>query len=286
MAHGFSVYSWDDVLSEKFAGTILKRTDTPGDFSGSALTVGGFDGVHLGHMALMDAVLSQNGLLPGVVTFSSPPASVIRADKFVGTVYTLGQRLDVFRAKGFAFAVVIDFSDEFGRMKGSVFLSVLKERLSMAFIAEGQDFRCGHNGCFGMDELRLLLPKMDVSLAEIPPVFIGGRRVSSTRIRDAICEARFSDAASLLGRPFALDLTAFRPVQDDSSVAFTLSGFDVWQVMPPDGVYDVSVVLEADGGNVRISARADILPREIRLFSSGNQDVLNGGKIKSVEFTV
>lgn len=278
----FIVYSWNDVLDGKFPGRTLLAEK---GFSGTALTVGGFDGVHLGHMALLDSVLSQEGLLPGIVTFSAPPASVTRPASFCGSLYTLRQRLDIFRRKGFGFAVVIDFSDEFGRMEGNIFLSVLKEYLSVAFIAEGPDFRCGYRGSFGMDSLRSVLPGMGVVLAEIPPVIVDGVRVSSTRIRDAVRSGCFARASELLGRSFALDCASLDCVLHDGAFSLVVPDKGNWQLLPPDNRYDALVSVCLDGCHRKVRAKVDVRRRQIEIIFA---EKLNSSlcKIDSVEFTV
>ena len=149
MKDSFAVYSWDDIVSNKFPceDAIFKS-----GFQGTALSVGGFDGVHLGHQELLKKVLDRKNLLPGVVTFSNLPASFKNPSNYNGSVCTLQQKIEFFKGMGFCFVVVIDFSYEFGKMDGNKFLSILKDCLSMRFMAEGTDFRCGYKGSFDIDK--------------------------------------------------------------------------------------------------------------------------------------
>ena len=123
---------------------------------GTALTVGCFDGPHSGHDVLFDAVFRAAGeknLLPGIVTFSRPLPVLKHPDDYAGDIATLRQRLSGYERRGFAFCVVIDFSDDFSKISGNDFLAVLKDFCGMKFLAEGPDFHCGHNGSFGMKQI-------------------------------------------------------------------------------------------------------------------------------------
>ena len=89
MKESFAVYSWDDIVSNKFPSedAIFKS-----GFQGTALSVGGFDGVHLGHQELLKKVLERKNLLPGVVTFSNLPASFKNPSNYNGSVCKLQQK--------------------------------------------------------------------------------------------------------------------------------------------------------------------------------------------------
>jgi tRNA pseudouridine55 synthase len=243
----FEVYSWEQVVAGKFSAEYKKQ--------GTALTIGSFDGPHAGHESLFSAVLAQKTaapglcpLVPGIVTFSRSLRGLKDPSSYKGDVATLAQRLEIVASKGFAFAVVIDFSTDFGKMKGVDFLSVLAANCGMRFLAEGRDFHCGYQGATGMDKIRAFSAKQNFLVQALDPVMYCGERVSSSRIRESILAADFKPAADMLSRSFSIDCAGFvwTPKNEGGCeyMAALKSGIQVW---PPEGSYDVVVILSGSG---------------------------------------
>ena len=240
MENNLRVYSWNDIAS----GNFFPRSQLlAAGYEGTALTVGGFDGAHLGHQALFDAVLSQKKLLPGVITFGTSPKARLNPENFSGSVYTMEQRLQCFREAGFAFVVVIDFSGDFGRMDGVTFLQHLKNQLHMSFLAEGTDFRCGYKGAVNIDFLRDFAQQNGLVLEVVDPVIVDGVRVSSSQIRNSLLQGDFSRCRLFLGRNFALGGNCFQwQWKENSFVGMrTQVPCGCLQILPPAGSYQVTV---------------------------------------------
>ena len=232
----FRVFSWSQIEEGQFPVEWLSR--------GTAITVGSFDGIHAGHEALLNSVLSKTGYIPGVVTFRNSVRGF--ENGFEGDVSVLDQRLDLLMAKGIAFVVVIDFSDDFSRIEGSSFLEVLCKNCNMKWLVEGSDFRCGYKGAFDMNAIRDFAQEHAFNLEQVDDVIVDGLRVSSSRIRDAIVKADFASVQKMLLRPFSYDARhlAWKEVQPEWFVAERVSG----QILPSDGTYSVVAVLD-DGGD-------------------------------------
>ena len=251
------VYTWEEVVQGGIDRAFLK--------SGTALSIGSFDGPHIGHEALFKAVFRacrpKSGsapLVPGLVTFSRSLRGLKEGESYKGDVVTLGQKLEIFEQKGFAFAVVIDFSPEFGKMQGDLFLSVLVEKCAMRFLAEGTDFRLGYQGAFTDSQIAAYGRAHGFSLAVCEPVVYETVRVSSSRIREAVLEKRFDCAGRMLSRPFSLDCTGFvwEKRQEEGGAVFTAKA-DSGQLLPPEGSYSVDLTLfDADKASSGASAPA------------------------------
>lgn len=240
MENNLRVYSWNDIVS----GNFFPRSQLlAAGYEGTALTVGGFDGAHLGHQALFNAVLEQKHLLPGVITFGTSPKARLHPESFSGSVYTMEQRLQSFREAGFAFVVVIDFSGDFGKMDGVTFLQHLKDQLYMAYLAEGTDFRCGYKGAVNIDFLRDFALKNHVQLEVVEPVIAEGVRISSSEIRNSLLEGDFARCRRFLGRNFALGGSCFQwQWRQDSLVGIRRRGpCGCLQILPPVGSYSVTL---------------------------------------------
>ncbi len=230
---------------------------------GTALTIGGFDGPHRGHQELFSAVLAESGaknLRSGVVTFVRSPRHVKSSHNYSGDVSTVALRLEYLESIGMELVLLIDFSGDFGRMSGGVFLEILVKTVRMKYLAVGPDFRCGHRLDTGTAELTALSRRDGFRFDSIRQIDLDGNRISSSQIRDAVLSADFTLAEALLGRPFLLDI---RPVD------WTVNGpvletkteyFD--QILPCQGSYRVLLTVQ-DG--YRLPARLSIDSAQVRI---------------------
>lgn len=283
------IYSWDDIAS---GGFIPRSHLAAAGYEGTALTVGGFDGVHLGHQALFSAVLRQKNLLPGVITFGTSPRARLHPETFSGSVYTMEQRLQLIKGAGFAFVVVIDFSGDFGRMDGVVFLQHLREKLYMSYLAEGTDFRCGYKGSVTIDFLRNFSQETGIILEVVEPVIAQGVRVSSSEIRRSISEGDFSRCQGLLGRNYALDGLCFDWTwTKESLVGMRKRGpCGCLQILPPTGRYKVQVCCKQSEKNsceFSFAGEAIIQEASLEMILPPLEEVSGETPlVDSVEFTV
>ncbi len=233
---GMTIFSWDEI----------RDRENP-LFPASALTIGGFDGPHRGHDTLFRSVLAQEslaGLIPGIITFSRSPRAFpeLKSGEFGGDVSTLMLRLMSFRHKGFAFVVVLDFSQEFSKLNGELFLNMLTRICAMRYIAAGPDFRCGYRLDMGARELLEFAAAQGVRAEILDACLADGKRVSSSSIRRAVLEGDLRQAEKLLGSPFRLDCSAFVPSDTPGTAAAEKEALT--QVVPPDGEYPVIAVGE------------------------------------------
>lgn len=188
------IITWPDLLKEENQSYFEK---------GSAVSVGSFDGPHRGHFAIFRQVLSfaeKNGILSGLVTFEKPLSSIKDGAGYKGDISTLQERLEIFEKLGFDFVLVIHFDEKIRQIEGKDFFSILKEKLSLKFIAEGEDFHCGHNGSFAKTQIQAFCAENKISSMFVPLVKENGKRISSTLIRNLISEKNMTEANDLLGK--------------------------------------------------------------------------------------
>lgn len=164
-----TIFTWEMIL--QIADGSLPK---PKIFmNGSALSIGSFDGPHIGHEKIFQTVMNQGqefGYSTGVISFRRPLGGYKKPAEYMGDISTLAQRLFSFESMGFDFAVVIDFSHDFCRMEGQVFLSLLKDVCNMKFLAEGRDFHCGHLGATGIAQICAYGAEHDFTVSVVPPV--------------------------------------------------------------------------------------------------------------------
>ncbi len=219
----FFVYSWSDIKEDNFPLQFKKI--------GTALSVGSFDGVHAGHLSLWNQVLSSP-FVPGIVTFSSSVKT-----KSESTLLTLAQKLDLCKTHGIVFAIVIDFSPEFSKINGEVFLEILRDKCGLRFLSEGQDFHCGYKGEFGIAQVQQVAKEKGFLLKVSDDVLFEEKRISSTRIRDSIKNGNFEKAKKMLLRPFELDCSDFDwQIQENGNRKAKVKET---QIIPKNGTYSV-----------------------------------------------
>lgn len=154
------------------------------DFSqNTAVTIGVFDGIHIGHKELLNRVLEakKKGLSAGVVTFSDSIFSMFKNGE--NPLQSLEERYASFEKMGFDFVILIDFTPEIAKTPGLDFLQTLKEKCRLSVLVEGEDFRFGDGGKTGMEEIRSFCLENNIESEFVPPVIFEGKRVSSTMIR-------------------------------------------------------------------------------------------------------
>ncbi|MCR4790989.1 MAG: FAD synthetase family protein [Treponemataceae bacterium] len=236
----------------------------------SAVTVGGFDGPHFGHMELMKNVLSQANCLKGIVTFNFTQTYISFKKNFRGELSTVKLKMKTFEKLGFDYCLLIDFSSDFSKIKGYDFLDLLRESCSMQFLAVGSDFRCGYNLDTGVAELSDYVKRFGLELKVCDQVLFEGKRISSSEIRQAVMEGDFSLANKLLVFPYSLDSSLFdwKPdVQINSSVnqKVIIANKTSFQIIPKSGEYTVSVSCFDRDFNSKLYVESDFLRLEIPL---------------------
>ena len=186
------VIEWDNFLKQ---GLPLENSFT-------AMSIGFFDGVHKGHKALFDRVVSQASAkdagLPVIITF--------RKKKNSHDIYSFKQKINLFKDYGIAITVVADLSESFMSMSGKEFLRILKEKGNMWFLAIGSNFRCGYNQDTDAQTVKKINNESGIKTEIIDVLTEQGLPISSSRIRQAIINGNLKEASAMLVRPYVLDM--------------------------------------------------------------------------------
>ena len=213
---------------------------------GSAISIGGFDGPHRGHERILSAVLKaarKDGIPAGIITFFRSPRSVKAGNAYTGDVSTLEMRLQKFAEQGFSFTVLIDFSADFARMKGTVFFDILIKTICIKYLAVGSDFTCGYRHDTGVGDLQRLARERGFCFDSIEQLYSARHeRISSSAIRQAVEQADFALAKDLLGYPFFLDVAKI--VQRTENGVWAVEKAAVTQILPQNGQYSARAYLQ------------------------------------------
>ena len=215
----------------------------------AVLSVGNFDGLHLGHQKILRQVIAcaqQQKAIAGVITFDPHPLKVLRPGNAPPLVETIGQRIERFAAIGLEAALVLRFDRALAELTPEQFVrGVLVEELKTAEVLVGENFRFGHRQQGHVDTLRDLGLRFGFSVQIVEPVIIDNEFVSSSAVRSAIAEGRVSHAAHLLGRPFTLTGEIVRGAGRGSTVLFpTLNLAPAQELLPKVGVYATETWVE------------------------------------------
>jgi riboflavin kinase / FMN adenylyltransferase len=208
----------------------------------AVLSVGNFDGLHLGHQRILRQVIESaqaQQAVAGVITFDPHPLKVLRPDKAPPLVETISQRLERFAAIGLEAALILRFDRALAGLSPEQFVrGVLVEELKTSAVLVGRNFRFGHRQEGNVETLTQLGRRLGFSVQIVEPVMIDDEFVSSTGVRNAIAEGRVAHAARLLGRPFALTGEIVRGAGRGSTVLFpTLNLAPEQELLPKVGVY-------------------------------------------------
>jgi riboflavin kinase/FMN adenylyltransferase len=227
------VVGWEDLLAGR------RRVEGP-----VALTVGVFDGLHLGHRELMKAITADPAHLPVVITFRASPALLLGRGPFPGAILSFRQKLARLEALGVGAVVVIDFSDELSRLSGRAFIGRVNDALAVRKIAVGHDFRFGRDRQTDAEELKEIVRGTGTTVEMTEPVVYGGAVVSSSRIRQSIRRARFREASEMLAADYTLDLRGVPQTNVNRRIR-RMRREDIRQCLPDPGSYPVSCEAEA-----------------------------------------
>jgi riboflavin kinase / FMN adenylyltransferase len=239
-----TIFRWDDLLE----GRALKNRPV-------RLTIGVFDGLHLGHRKLLSQITNGAPVsLSVVITFARSPTIVRSPGEFPGSILSYAQKMERIGSLGVDAAVVIDFSEEMSNLSGEAFVRLLSENLSIQRIVVGQNFRFGKKRISGTDDLKEMLSDTGIEVLVTEPVLRGGSMVSSSRIRDAIRTGDFAGARDMLTTSYAIDLREIGSRSPDGS-PLRIPRAEIMQVLPPDGEYTVSS--EGPAGRVRGTCSID-----------------------------
>lgn len=205
-----------------------------GDFSNSAICLGNFDGVHLGHRALFDAAKKYEKW--GVLLFD-------RNTKGSTLLTTQSEKIKIISELGADFAVIVEFSERFSHKSPKEFVEFLKDTLNAGIVVAGYDYRFGYKAEGDKNELLHLCEECKIGAEIIDSVTVLGEAVKSTRIRDAVKCGNMHLAHKLLGYKYFVSGKVVKGFKNGTKMGFPTANVEYLEekLLPPDGVYRGSV---------------------------------------------
>lgn len=227
----------------------LGKDDPP---KGTVLSIGNFDGVHLGHQAVLLHVVERArelAAVPAAMTLDPHPIKLLRPREAPRLVTTLDQKLQLIERTGIQVTMVVPFTHRLARMDAVDFVrSVIVERLEVREVYIGANFRFGADRGGDVDLLVAMGRDLGFVAASAPTVVQDGETVSSTRVRRAIADGRVEEAARLLGRPVSVDGSVLEGKRLGRTLGFpTLNVECENELYPASGVYVTAVHIPSFG---------------------------------------
>lgn len=251
--------------------------------AGRAVTVGSFDGVHLGHQQIIGQVTAAaqaDGLLATVVSFEPHPLAVLRPDAAPLQLSTVDEKAELMAALGVDELVVLPFTAALAAMEPVHFAEhVLADALQAKYVCEGWNFRFGKGGAGTPQLLAEIGPRLGFTAAVVEPVEVDGVVVSSTVVRDWLARGDAEGVWRMLGRPYYVSGVITRGDGRGRQLGFPTANVDVppRRALPAAGVYAVAVRSDANGpwlpGMANLGRRptfgGDELRLEVHLLEGG-----------------
>ena len=256
--------------------TITDLKDVSPGFPPCGLTIGSFDGVHVGHQALLREL--KRRVEPGtpivVFTFSNHPSHHFTPNNPVQLICSPLHKAKLLTQYGADLVILTPFTAEFSEFLFDRFLQILKEKLSFTHLVLGTGATFGRQKGGNEDSVRALTSKLDFQVEYLPKCTLHGIPVSSRRIRTLITQGEFAKVEECLGRPYSL-LGHLRSTQEGHSV-MDAEGLS----LPPHGNYPIT--LKTDSEELPARATVEFQKHQIYVEFLQKNTSLESGEVEIV----
>ena len=220
----------------------------------TAVTIGNFDGVHLGHQVMirqLKAVAEQHQLKTVVMIFEPQPLEFFKGYEAPPRISSLREKVEYLTELGVDYIAVAKFDERFRSLSAEEFATILKDKLNADHLVLGDDFHFGKNRQGNSEFLR----EFGFEVSNLDTVVLDGERVSSTRIRQTLQAGDLAQAAKLLGRPYSISGRVQYGDQIGRTIDFPTINVRLNRHKPClHGIYGVEVVCETESLKARVQA--------------------------------
>lgn len=216
----------------------------------TVVTLGVFDGLHLGHQRIMETVVDRAAAVdavPTAITFDPHPRSVLHPESAPPLLQTLDQRLANLEVLGIEQAIVIPFTLQFSRQPAEDFLAeIIRDRLHAKEVYLGKGFAFGQNRGGNIELLREKSTELGFVADEVGEVQLRGRRISSSKIRNLLDSGHVNLARRMLGRPYGVEGVVIRGNRRGHTIGFPTANLKPHnRVIPRYGVYATATLIDS-----------------------------------------
>ncbi len=220
-----------------------------GDFRHLIVTIGNFDGVHIGHQKIFRKVIEAKGRAGTsmVITFNPHPVKVLAPERKLRLLTPLEEKLRLIQSTGIDAVLIIDFDREFAKVEPDDFIKdILVDRLKVKHVIVGHNYRFGKEKRGTTELLRRRGRRYGFKVTVVRNTRLGGHTVSSSRVRQLLYWGRVCEASALLGRPYSIHGTVIKGAGRGGKVLSTPTAniSTPNELVPKEGVYAVRVEIE------------------------------------------
>ena len=238
---------------------VFESLDLPVKFPNPVLTIGNYDGVHVGHRAIIEITKGKAREMGGtsmLMTFYPHPLHVLRPDKELPSITPLEEKKRLIEEAGVEVLLIVPFTEEFSHVTPEDYVKdILVRRLDIKGLVVGYDFRFGRGGRGDIEGMKKYAEAYGFFVEVVSAVTIGGEKVGSNKIRRLLQSGDIDRANLLLGRPYMVSGKVIRGEGRGRAFGFpTINLKTDFDLVPPNGVYISEVVI----GNQRLQSATNI----------------------------
>ena len=265
----------------------------------SAVTVGTFDGIHLGHRKIIETlnkIKEEKGLRSIVITFDPHPQIVLRNKaRDIKLLTTTQEKIEFFKSLGVDIIYVINFTQEFSKTPAvDFYVNFLIKKIGLSDLILGYDHMFGRNREGNFETLKELASQYNFTVDKVSEFTVNGEHISSTEIRNALLEGNVKKANRLLGRNYSIDGTIIHGDKRGREFGYPTANIkpdSEFKLIPKTGVYAVNTVLDGKeyagmmniGYNPTVTDKGE-LRVEVNLFDFDRQAYGEKIKIQFIDF--
>jgi riboflavin kinase / FMN adenylyltransferase len=221
--------------------------DIPDNHGPSSITIGNFDGLHIGHIKLLKstvALAKKNNTIPIVLTFSPMPEEYFQNEYFFKLMNNT-EKSDSIKDYGIKEVISIPFNKEFSKMDEKIFIDeVLVKKLNAKHVIVGNDFRFGHKRMGNVKLLESYGYGKGIEVTIVNLVEISGKKISSTNIRKLLISGKILEANSLLRKPFSIQGKIIHGEKVGRELGYPTANIEIYKSYPINGIFLVKVLRE------------------------------------------
>lgn len=274
--------------------SITSLAQVAGGFTGSAVTIGKFDGIHLGHQKLIGALTlaaSEHGIQSVVVTFDRHPDTLLKPGHAKMPLIGPKQKHDLIAATGIDVLVTLPFDEELASLSPEQFVqTILVDGLKAKIVLVGEDFKFGHQGLGDVHMLHDLGQQLGFEVRVIASATLDGEKISTSNIRAALDEGNVTKAAKMLGHVHTSVGIIEHGLKIGRTIGFPTANMarDCEGYLPLDGVYAGWLVVDGQrypaAHSVGINETFQAVPRLVESHILDRDDIDLYDKIVTLEF--
>ena len=219
--------------------------DIPDNHGPSSITIGNFDGLHIGHIELLKNTITlakANNTIPVVLTFNPMPEEYFQNEYFFRLMNNT-EKLGFIEDYGIEEIILIPFNEEFSKMDENRFIEeVLVKKLNAKHIIVGNDFRFGHKRIGNVKLLESYGHDKGIEVTIVNLIEISGKKISSTGIRKLLISGKISEANNLLGKPFSIQGKIIHGEKVGRELGYPTANIEIYKSYPINGIFLVEVL--------------------------------------------